>query len=72
MTTIEDTDWELHELLIKWCKGKPYPNCFVYRCGVVYERRPDGIFVRTDLMEKFGINKPCPCGSGKKYKKCCA
>ncbi|MBR9676156.1 hypothetical protein GOV05_04050 [Candidatus Woesearchaeota archaeon] len=20
---------------------------------------------------KRGINKPCPCGSGKKYKKCC-
>lgn len=22
-------------------------------------------------MEKVGRNKPCPCGSGKKYKKCC-
>jgi len=21
--------------------------------------------------EKFGRNNPCPCGSGKKYKKCC-
>ena len=21
--------------------------------------------------EKFGRNDPCPCGSGKKYKKCC-
>jgi len=20
---------------------------------------------------KFGVNNPCPCGSGKKYKKCC-
>nr|MEE4269249.1 SEC-C metal-binding domain-containing protein [Candidatus Krumholzibacteria bacterium] len=20
---------------------------------------------------KFGRNSPCPCGSGKKYKKCC-
>ncbi|MGA2646654.1 MAG: SEC-C metal-binding domain-containing protein [Candidatus Sulfotelmatobacter sp.] len=20
---------------------------------------------------KFGRNDPCPCGSGKKYKKCC-
>ncbi|MBW1792566.1 MAG: SEC-C domain-containing protein [Deltaproteobacteria bacterium] len=20
---------------------------------------------------KIGRNKPCPCGSGKKYKKCC-
>jgi preprotein translocase subunit SecA len=25
-------------------------------------------FVRS---EKVGRNEPCPCGSGKKYKKCC-
>ena len=26
----------------------------------------------TDLpSEKIGRNEPCPCGSGKKYKKCC-
>jgi SEC-C motif len=22
-------------------------------------------------MEKVGRNDPCPCGSGKKFKKCC-
>jgi preprotein translocase subunit SecA len=22
-------------------------------------------------LEKIGRNDPCPCGSGKKYKKCC-
>jgi len=22
--------------------------------------------------QKIGRNEPCPCGSGKKYKKCCA
>jgi len=22
-------------------------------------------------MKKYGRNEPCPCGSGKKYKKCC-
>jgi preprotein translocase subunit SecA len=26
---------------------------------------------RTALGEKIGRNDPCPCGSGKKYKKCC-
>ena len=26
--------------------------------------------VRRD-MAKVGRNDPCPCGSGKKYKKCC-
>ena len=23
-------------------------------------------------MKNIGRNQPCPCGSGKKYKKCCA
>ena len=23
------------------------------------------------ISNKVGRNKPCPCGSGKKYKKCC-
>jgi hypothetical protein len=26
---------------------------------------------KCDIMEKVGRNDPCPCGSGKKYKKCC-
>ena len=24
-----------------------------------------------DLSQKIGRNDPCPCGSGKKFKKCC-
>ena len=24
-----------------------------------------------EVEEKVGRNEPCPCGSGKKYKKCC-
>jgi SWIM/SEC-C metal-binding protein len=26
----------------------------------------------TKVEKKIGRNEPCPCGSGKKYKKCCA
>ncbi|WP_422362026.1 YchJ family protein [Reichenbachiella sp.] len=26
---------------------------------------------QVDLMKKIHRNDPCPCGSGKKYKKCC-
>lgn len=26
---------------------------------------------QIDLSQKIGRNDPCPCGSGKKYKKCC-
>ena len=27
--------------------------------------------IRKEAAEKVGRNDPCPCGSGKKYKKCC-
>ncbi|MCA9399026.1 MAG: SEC-C domain-containing protein [Candidatus Omnitrophica bacterium] len=27
--------------------------------------------IRNDESAKVGRNDPCPCGSGKKYKKCC-
>jgi uncharacterized protein YchJ len=30
---------------------------------------PEKPFIRED--SKVGRNDPCPCGSGKKYKKCC-
>ena len=26
---------------------------------------------RNSVRKKIGRNAPCPCGSGKKYKKCC-
>ena len=28
-------------------------------------------YLGVKLFEKVGRNDPCPCGSGKKYKKCC-
>ena len=28
--------------------------------------------VRVKAEDRIGRNEPCPCGSGKKYKKCCA
>lgn len=31
----------------------------------------DGILKETSCNEKVGRNDLCPCGSGKKYKKCC-
>jgi|GEM_PF-1200449 len=33
-----------------------------------YARTAEGTLVRT---ERVGRNDPCPCGSGKKFKKCC-
>jgi len=34
-------------------------------------RRIRGKFVKVRTEPKIGRNEPCPCGSGKKYKKCC-
>jgi SEC-C motif domain protein len=44
-------------------------------------RREEGLWAYVDgkmnpkgkprRVEKVGRNEPCPCGSGKKYKKCC-
>ncbi|KPA09792.1 SEC-C motif domain protein [Candidatus Magnetomorum sp. HK-1] len=30
-----------------------------------------GLSTKTNETKKLGRNEPCPCGSGKKYKKCC-
>ena len=34
-------------------------------------RTPTRVEPRTAGGQKVGRNDPCPCGSGKKYKKCC-
>ncbi|CAA7621991.1 YchJ family protein [Magnetospirillum sp. UT-4] len=57
-------------------KGKPYAHHELSSF-----RRLDGHWVYVDgtinprpeqrVVEKVGRNDPCPCGSGKKYKKCC-
>ena len=39
------------------------------RKALFEEQKNSGTFVRG--QEKIGRNNPCPCGSGKKYKKCC-
>ncbi|SNS88312.1 SEC-C motif-containing protein [Anaerovirgula multivorans] len=33
--------------------------------------RPDSNVIEMPTRTKVGRNDPCPCGSGKKYKKCC-
>lgn len=39
----------------------------------MYENAPSDTPVRKPVVktQKVGRNDPCPCGSGKKYKKCC-
>ena len=40
------------------------------RKEMVLEQKRSKTFVREN--DKVGRNDPCPCGSGKKFKKCCA
>ena len=35
------------------------------------EQRSENPYMATRRIQKTGRNDPCPCGSGKKYKKCC-
>ncbi len=42
------------------------------RKRAVIASEPDAVLVTTHReSERVGRNDPCPCGSGKKYKKCC-
>ena len=37
--------------------------------GAMYRKKPGIPLVRAEA--KIGRNDPCPCGSGRKYKRCC-
>jgi preprotein translocase subunit SecA len=42
----------------------------IYRVGIVKEEKArEG--EKVPVAQSVGRNDPCPCGSGKKYKKCC-
>ena len=46
--------------------GKPYPSPLQETGSPIGQSS-----LRNDARKKVGRNDPCPCGSGKKYKKCC-
>ena len=39
--------------------------------GEYYYKRREKSFLAQNHKKKMGRNDPCPCGSGKKYKRCC-
>ena len=43
----------------------------IYRVGIVKETPLERRKEAVGVGKKVGRNDPCPCGSGKKYKKCC-
>jgi len=54
---------------------RKHPELYAMLAGVfnqsLAERAKDFKREREKGRVKFGRNSPCPCGSGKKYKKCC-
>lgn len=54
-----DYDWEPSEEMDEIVKNLPKPQ------------RTINLGTKVRPIKKIGRNEPCPCGSGKKYKKCC-
>lgn len=62
---IEETDPEFADLLLKIVKGEIKASIVNNK---VYKRVGWNL---VEVSDDLGRNDPCPCGSGKKYKKCC-
>ncbi len=75
----DDTPWL--RLLIIATEGEHVEFAAFYSGGQLHERsrflREEGRWYYLDgeilppIAEKAGRNAPCPCGSGKKFKRCC-
>ena len=48
-----------------------FTHCQPFLAELTALRTPPRPIVRPQAQSKVGRNDPCPCGSGKKYKKCC-
>lgn len=63
--------WNMHDSKAEWLYGmEEWSNIFdeEKRKEIKKDYNRSKIVVKG---EKIGRNDPCPCGSGKKYKKCC-
>lgn len=63
--------WNMHDSKAEWLYGmEEWKNIFddEKRKEIKKDFNRSKIVVKG---EKIGRNDPCPCGSGKKYKKCC-
>ncbi|MDF2615630.1 MAG: hypothetical protein K0Q47_285 [Sedimentibacter sp.] len=63
--------WNMHDSKAEWLYGmEEWNNIFdeEKRKQIKKDYNRSQIVVKGD---KVGRNDPCPCGSGKKYKKCC-
>jgi preprotein translocase subunit SecA len=63
---------QIHELFGQFDESEftPEPQGTMLVDNEEYEEAPIQVTFRRETP-KVGRNDPCPCGSGKKYKKCC-
>ena len=73
-----DSPWKFYEPVEiterqqRWLKEKQETKAAAPGTGLHAGQMHDGDFpTRVRTTPKVGRNDPCPCGSGKKYKKCC-
>jgi hypothetical protein len=58
---------DIHDSMSRWaCFKKPKKDPIPIEAPL-----PPKLTALNGKTIKIGINAPCPCGSGKKYKKCC-
>jgi hypothetical protein len=62
--------WNMHEAKADWLYNLEQWD------GILTQEKRNGItkefrLSKMAVSSKVGRNDPCPCGSGKKYKKCC-
>lgn len=65
---VDDMTRDAHDLIPGWIVTLNNWRLGNYKSATAIEQGP------TELplpARKVGRNEPCPCGSGKKYKKCC-
>nr|WP_102346290.1 SEC-C metal-binding domain-containing protein [Bacillus sp. Marseille-P3661] len=71
LVDVEHIAYSYHSIL-----GLDHPDLEWWRKEVLnrendFSEQVDVFANKSIQMEKVGRNDPCPCGSGKKYKKCC-
>jgi peptide deformylase len=60
-----------HDKTLKGLNAQIFQHEIDHLKGVPERIVPKDYFTVRNDMPKVGRNDPCPCGSGKKYKKCC-
>lgn len=65
---LEESDPELAALLVDVVS---HNSKVLKKDRIVVDFENEKVYNRTITSKKIQRNDPCPCGSGKKYKKCC-